>query len=115
MFGKKNEPKVKEPSPREIAEKRIKEDVNRITIEVEQLAPGQTLIYKLPEFYWSGFAAFLMAELNPVYPQKGRKYIMSTDRIADGKPAGQKTRVWESNKSRAFAEWVAERNGVRFI
>jgi len=107
MFGKKKEPKVKGPSPREIL-------MNRIVGEVEQLAPGQSLIYKLPELYWSGFAAFLIVELNPSYPEKGRKYIMSRDTIADGKPAGQKNRVMESNMPRDFADWVAEKSGERF-
>lgn len=105
MFGKKkNEP---EPSPRDAA-------MNRFALEVEQLTQGQSLIYKLPEFYWSGFAAFLMVDLNPSYPQKGRKYIMSTDGIADGKPAGLKKRLSDSNKPKDVADWVVQRKGERF-
>ena len=42
MSGKEKESKVKEITARQILEARI---VN----EVEQLAPGQSLIYKLPE------------------------------------------------------------------
>ncbi len=106
MFGKKKEPRVKEPSPREIL-------INRIEEEIEKLASGQTLIYKLPEFYWSGFAAFLMVDLNPSYPEKGKKYLMSTDKIADGKPAGQKIRAWDSNKARDGADWIATRDGFK--
>lgn len=107
MFGKKKEPKVKEPSQKEIL-------MTRISDEVEQLASGQALIYRLPEFYWNGFAAFLMAELNPSYPEKGKKYILSKDKIEDGKPAGAKTRAFESDKPRDFADWVVSRNGERF-
>ena len=107
MFGEKKESKVKEPSPREILADRIKG-------EAEELAPGQSLIYKLPELYWSGFAAFLICELNPSYPKKGKKYVMSTDKIADGKPAGKKNRVCGANKPEDYAEWVADRNGERF-
>ena len=105
MFGKKNEAKVKEPSPNEIL-------MNRIVGEVEQLSPGQNLTYKLPEFYWGGWAAFLICDLNPSYPEKGKKYILSTDKIADGKPAGAKNRLMDTNHPKDFAEWVAQRNGA---
>lgn len=107
MFGKKKEPKTKELSLREVAS-------NRITSEVEQLAPGQALIYKLPELYWSGFAAFLMVKLNPSYPQAGKKYILYTDGIVDGKPTGKKGFSFQSNKPKDYADWVAERSGERF-
>jgi len=108
MFGRNKKPKVKDPSPREIL-------MNRIVGEVEQLAPGQSLIYKLPEFYWSRFAAFLIVELNPSHPERGKKYIMSTDKIADGKPAGEKNRVRDTNKPRDYADWVADKqNAERF-
>lgn len=107
MFGRKKEPKVKEPSPREIL-------MNQIADEVQKLAPGQSLIYKLPELYWSGFAAFLIAELNPSYPKKGRKYIMYTDKIVDGKPAGRRGSGWQTNNPRDYADWVVSRDGERF-
>ncbi len=71
-------------------------------------------MYKLPEFYWSGFAAFLTVDMNPTYPQKGRRYIMSTDSIAEGKPAGQKKLLWDSNKARDVANWIVQRKGERF-
>lgn len=107
MFGRKKEPevgksKVKQLHPRQIVE-------NRITEEVEKLAPGETLIYKLPELFWSGYAAFLIVELNPSYPEKGKKYLLSTDKIVDGKPAGQKSNAGDSNKARDAAEWIAAR------
>jgi len=87
---------------------------NRIISEVEQLAAGQSLIYKLPEFYWSGFGAFLIAELNPTHPEKGKKYILSSDKIADGKPAGAKNRARDTDKPKDYADWVLQFNGERF-
>ncbi len=106
MFGRKKEPKVKEPSAREIQTAQIAE-------QMEGLALGQILIYKLPEIYWSGFAAFIMVEVNPSYPKKGRKYIASTDKMGDGgKPAGQKGRAFDSNKARDISSWIAEKSGV---
>jgi len=107
MFGKGKDKKAKPASAREAT-------TNTIIQEVEQLAPGQQLIYKLPELYASGFAAFLIAELNPSYPDKGKKYIYSTDKTLDGRPAGQKKRAWESDKPREYANWVVDRGGQRF-
>ena len=104
MFGKKKEPEVKEPSKRDIL-------TAHIAGEIEQLAQGQTLVYKLPEFYWGGYAAFFMAEINPSYPQKGKKYCACIDQITDGKPAGKKTIAWQTDKPREIADWIAERDG----
>lgn len=101
MFGKKkdNQTKVKEPSPREILQAKI-------TAEIESLTAGQTLIYQIPEIYHAS-ARFHMVELNPTFPQKGKKYLMYTDGIADGKPAGNKTLLDNTNKASYAAEWIA--------
>ncbi len=106
MSGIKKEEKVKEQTKRQLM-------VGRIASEVEQLTPGQSLIYKLPEFYWDGFAAFLIAEPNPTYPQKGKKYCMYTDKIADGKLAGRKVNMGQTDKSKQIAEWMADRDGFK--
>jgi hypothetical protein len=104
MFGKKKEEKVKEPSRRDIL-------AARIAGEVEQLQPGQMLAYRLPEFFWGGYAAFFMAELNPTYPQKGKKYVACIDQINDGKPAGKKSVAWQTDKPLEIGSWIAEREG----
>ena len=109
MFWKKKEPKEKETVQQE-KPKSIKE---RVIGEVGQLTSGQNLIYKLPEKEW-GFAAFLIIELNPSYPEKGKKYIVSRDSIADGQPAGQKERVFEIDKPSNFVGLVMDRNAERF-
>src|SRR4030042_3343500 len=103
-------PKAKKLSAQEIKKLMI----NRIISEVEQLTRGQSLIYKLPESGWIMDSAFLIAELNPSYPEKGRKYVYSRDKIVDGKPSGQKIRAFESNKPIEFANWVVDRNGERY-
>jgi hypothetical protein len=107
--------KVKPLSEREIIQKRYDEAVSRVTAELEQLPPGQALIYKLPELYWVGFTAFIIAEVNPEYPQKGKKYLMTLDNIVDGKPAGKKRRYFEANIAKEYAESVVTRTGERFI
>jgi len=111
MFGNKEEPQAKKLSAKELKELAIK----RIISEVEQLAPGQNLIYKVPEHCCIMSAVFLMVELNPSYPEKGKKkYMLSTDTMVDGKPSGQKIRAFDSNKPIEFANWVLDRSGERY-
>lgn len=108
MFGRKKEEgkvKIKEPSPTELKKRRIAE-------EIEKLSPRQTLIYRLPELYWSSFAGFFIVEANPDYPQKGKRFLMSTDMAVEGgKPAGKKRHLWESDKPQQVADWVGDRDG----
>ncbi len=52
MFGKKREPKVKQPSPRVIM-------IDCLADAVAQLRLGENLHHRLPEFYWTDFTAQL--------------------------------------------------------
>ncbi len=102
MFRRKKEDqtKVKEPSARDILKVKI-------TQEVEALAQGQAVIYELPEFYT--FARFLGVELNPAFPQKGKKYLTFAQQIVDGKPT-EKRYMGSINKASDYADWVSERD-----
>ena len=102
MFRKKkdNQPKAKEPSARDILK-------NKITLEVEALTQGQAVIYQLPEFYT--FARFLGVELNPEFPQKGKKYLTFSQQMVDGKP-NEKRYTGGINKASDYADWVSERD-----
>ena len=93
-------PKVKKLSPKEI-----------MSNQFEQLGPGQCLSYRLPETYGGGLA---VVELNPQYPTKGRMYIVSTEKIVGDKPAGQRSRLWDSNKAKDVAGWIIDRGGELF-
>ena len=99
MFWKKKEGKgeEKELSPKEI-----------VANKVEQLGPGEALSYRLAEVYGGGLA---IVEPNPQYPEKGKKYFLSLDKIVDEKPTGKRSRLWESNKPKDFAGWIIERGG----
>ena len=104
MFGKKKEPNVKEQNPREM-------HANRIVEELQQLEPEQHLVYKLPEFFWDGsVGGFAIAELNPLYPAKGKKYLFYNDKIANGKPAGQTGPKFQDNNPKSVAKWIADFN-----
>ena len=110
MFWKKKqtEAKAKEAKP----QKAKKLSPMEIMIsQIEQLGPRQSLTYQLAEYLMDRFA---IVELNPQYPAKGRRYIVYIDKIADGRPAGQKTRSWDSNKPKDVASWILEKKGVLF-
>jgi hypothetical protein len=109
MAGNKEEPN-KKLSAKEIKEQNTK----RIISEVEQLSPGQVLIYRVPEYLGIMGAVFLAIELNPLFPGKGKKYVLSTDKMVDGKPSGQRARSLESNKPVEYARWVVDRVGERY-
>ncbi len=101
MFGKKKETgEPKKLSPKEVI-------MNRL----EQLGPGQALRFKLPETYGGGLAVI---ELNPQYPGKGKKYTMSTEKLAGDKPSGSKTTLWDTDKPKDLASWVLDRNAQPF-
>ena len=110
MFWKKKqaEAKAKEAKPKKVKKLSPKEIIGN---QIEQLSPGQSLSYRLPETYGGGLA---IVGLNPEYPGKGKKYVLSTDKIVAGKPAGQKTRFWDSNKPKDVASWILEKNGELF-
>ena len=107
MFGRKNDnqTKVKEPSARDILK-------GKITNEIEALNPGQAVIYQLSEFYT--FARFLGVELNPEFPQKGKKYLMFTDEMADGKPKGKKNYTGSTNKIADIVFWISDRDSDKY-
>ncbi len=102
MFWKKKteEPKEKKLSPKEI-----------MMNQIEQLVPGQALSYKLPQTFGGGLA---VVELNPRYPEKGKKYAMCTEELADNNPTGKRMPIWYSDKPKELATWILDRNGVPF-
>jgi len=114
MFWKKKEAAVKpteaKAEPPKAKEKKLSpKDI--IVRKIEQLSPEQTISYRLPETYGGGL---VIVELNPEYPAKGRKYILSTEKIASGKPTGQRSRLWDSNKPKDMAGWIIDRGGELF-
>ena len=107
---KKDEPKERKLSAQEIKEQKIK----GIISQVEQLTPGEGLIYQTPEYLGINGAVFLIIELNPSFPGEGKKYIFSTDKIVDGRPSGQRAKWFESDKPAEYASWVLDRLCERF-
>ena len=94
MFWKKK-PATGEPSkPKEI-----------LINQIEQLAPAQEVGYCVRS--WAGDCRqVLFVKLNPQYPKKGQKYVMSRHGLVEGKLAGNRIFAWDSNKPKEVAEWV---------
>ena len=93
--------KVKKLSPKDVMRQQI-----------EQLSAEEVLRYKLPDTYGGGLA---IVELNPKYPKKGKKYIISTDKLIDGKPANKKSHLFDGDNPKGIANWILERAGELFI
>jgi hypothetical protein len=82
--------------------------------QIEQITPGQLLRYKIPEpETWGG--DFITVELNPQYPQKGRKYILSIENAVSGMPGREKTIIYDSDQSIEIANSVHDRKGEPFV
>ena len=79
-----------------------------IISQIEQLSAGESVSYQLPEVYGGQIAA---VEFNTSYPWRGSKYGLSIQTLVDGKPAGEKERVSESNEARDIAAWVSRHRG----
>ncbi len=100
MFGKKEKEKEKGTSPKDI-----------MAGEIERLTPGQSLRYKLPPIYGDDL---VIVKPNPDYPKKGKKYLVCSESIVDGKPSGKVVTGWDSDKASYIAGWVVERLGAPF-
>ena len=110
MFWKKKDQKSQETAQQE---KQVPAK-DRVIAEVEQLVPGQAVIYKLPEKHRE-FASFFIIRMNPAYPGKGKKYIISLDKNQDRKPAGQESVLLETDKPAHFKSLVIDRSAEPFV
>jgi hypothetical protein len=82
-----------------------------IMSHIEQLSPGESSSYRLPEVYGSQLA---IVEFNTVYPWRGLKYILSVQALVEGKPNGEKTLVLESDEAKDIAAWVSHHRGSSY-
>lgn len=104
---KEGEAKLPEPKKRPEGKLSRKEIVRN---QLEQLTDGRSLTYILPEYMWSG-GAFTIVELNPKYPETGKKYLVFSDQIKDGQPAGKKELTSSYNKLEEVLNLIDTRSG----
>ena len=81
---------------------------------IEQLVPGQSLIYRLAEVYHSGMGEFAVIERNQDVPGNGKKFVISTDKEENGSPKGQRIRRWDTNKTKDIVVWLKDKNATPF-
>ncbi len=77
--------------------------------EVDGLQPGKAVTRQMHPTYGGGT---VIIELNPEYPNKGKKYILSTEGSEVGGAAGKagaKVRFWESDKGKDMVSWLTGR------
>lgn len=109
MFWKKKQTEAK-PTEKKAKEKKLS-PMDIIMDKIEQLVLGESLSYHLPPIYGDDLA---IVQLNPDYPNKGRKYALFSEKLVDGKPCGQRVRLWYSDKPRDIANWIHSRDGVPY-
>ena len=112
MFWRKKQPVAVAPEVKP-AVKKVKKLSPKETMikQFEEMALEQILKFRLGEIYGGDL---VIVGLNPQYPDKGRKYTISLDKIVDGQPAGKVNRLWDSNKPKDIAGWLLSREGKLF-
>jgi hypothetical protein len=80
-----------------------------IMTNIEQLAQGDSISYRLPEAYGAQLA---VVEFNTTYPWRGGKYILSTQKLVEDNPNRERALVLESNEAKDIAAWVSRHRGV---
>jgi len=111
MFGKKSKnssaeagsaiPKAKAQSPRDI-----------LTDKLDQLTPGQQIIFHLPEMYGP---EIIIVEAKKDYQGKGHRYGVIASTPVDGKPGPKRNTIWETGKPKAIADWLVVRNAQQLV
>lgn len=95
MFGKKSDaPKTKSP-------------LNALIEAIDQLGPGQQLMYKLAEMYGP---EVIIVEAKKDFDGKGHKYAVIGSPPVNGKPGPQRNTIWETGKPKAIAAWLLGRD-----
>jgi hypothetical protein len=99
MFGKKSKEAGagKPKKPRDI-----------LTDEIDQLAPGQQMMFRLQEIYGP---EIIIIDAKKDYQGKGHRYAVIASPPVDGKPGPIRNTMWETSKAKAIADH-AERSEV---
>jgi hypothetical protein len=91
VFGKKSDsPKKKSP-------------LDALIEAIDQLGPGQQLLYKLGEMYGP---EIIIVEVKKDFNGKGHKYSVIGSPPVNGKPGPQRNTIWETGKAKAIASWL---------
>ena len=75
--------------------------------KIEQLNPGQSLLYRLPEMYGPDL---ILVEARKDYNGKGHRFAVIGTPAVDGKPGPIRNTIWETSKTKAIADWLVMRS-----
>lgn len=90
------EKKAKPKSPRDILMEKI-----------DQLTPGQLLMFRLPEMYGP---ELILVEARKDFTGKGHRFAVIGSPPVDGKPGPTRNTIWETSKVKAIADWLVVRS-----
>jgi hypothetical protein len=79
--------------------------------KIEPLAPGQALVFRLPEMYGTDL---IQVEAKPDYTGKGHRFAVFASPPVDGKPGPTRNTIWETSKTKAIADWLVMRSAQQF-
>ncbi len=100
--GKDAVPKPHKATPNEI-----------LAGKIDQLAAGKTLRFKVAEPEAWG-CNFVSVELNSQYPQRGKKFLFTREKMSNGMPDGNKCSIYDTDSALEIADSIIERKGTTF-
>ncbi len=102
MFGKKaaGAGSAKPRKPRDV-----------LTGEIDQLTPGQELLFRLPEMYGP---EIIIVEVKKDYQGKGPRFSVIGARPVDGKPGPVRNTIFQLSKAKAIADWLILRSAQKY-
>jgi len=96
MFGRKEGAVARKESPQAA-----------LIEQIEKLAPGQELMFRLAEMYGP---EIIMVGVRKDYAGKGPKYAVVGSPPVDGKPGPARNTIWETGNPKAIASWLLGRD-----
>jgi len=81
-----------------------------VTQEIDQIASGNTLVFRLGATY---IKPYITVARNAEYPGKGKKFsVLQDGKDAEGNPANKAGKFWDTNDAREIAGWLVDREGT---
>ncbi len=92
-------------------EEKPKNPVVALVEQLDKLAPGQQLLFRLAEMYGP---EIIIVEVKKDYAGKGPKFAVVGSPPVNGKPGPSRHTIWETGKAKAVAKWLVGRDSVPF-
>ncbi len=106
MFGKKSKDDASGPGS---AKPKKPRDV--LTEEIDRLAPGQQLLFRLPEMYGP---EIIIVEVKKDFEGKGPRFSVIGSPPVDGKPGPIRNTIFQLSKAKAIADWLIMRSAQKY-